>query len=145
MCKCSSLFYFLLLHLVRAQCRGASYSLASSVRVLAFAWAARRHMVSVPSFSNPSHPGESGVSDRAAWLQGSLCGVSLLPFPLFFCRVRLLPFGAAFEFPEVPEELSLWAGGLGLPFRHQLTVPPPGLPLAPMVVGAVGRCPQTGS
>ena len=102
-------------------------------------------VVSVPSF-NPSHPEVSGVSGQATWLRGPLCGISLLPFPLSVCRVRLLSFGATFGFLEAPEELSgLWAEGLGLPFRSPLTVPPPGLPLAPKVVGAVGRCPQTGS
>ena len=104
---------------------------------------ASHSVVSVSSF-NPSHPDVSGVSEcvsgQVAWLRGPLCGVSLLPFPPSVCRVRLLPFGAAFGFLGVPEEMSLKA-----PFRFPLAVPLPELPLAPMVVGAVVRCPPTGS
>ena len=78
-------------------------------------------VVSVPSFS-PSHPEVSGVSSQATWIRGPLCGISLLPFPLSVCRVCLLSFGAAFGFLEVPEEMSLWVGGLCLPFRFPLAV-----------------------
>ena len=45
MCNCGSFILFFLLHLVRAQCRGALESLALSVLVQVFVWAAWRHIL----------------------------------------------------------------------------------------------------
>ena len=146
MCSCGTLFYFLL-HLVRAQCRGAFviFGVVCPRAGFRMGCVASHSVVSVSSF-NPSHPEGSGVSGRATCIREPSCGVSMLPFPPSFCRVCLLSFGATFGFREAPGELSgLWAEGLGLPFRSPLAVPPPGLPLPPMVVGAVGRYPQAGS